>query len=803
MRAALLTAAVCLLACASEASADWIVFTSGAATPVAAIELQGDRVRLTRPDGGWVTAPADRIDWDASAARSGHRVRPDPGAVRHADPTNGGAQTEVRRTKAGAPFPAADPDGYRAFAVRVAPPPKIDGALDDEAWQRAMPFGGFYQEERREGEPESEHTEIRIVYDDEAIYFAVRAYDREPDKVVAMNMLREATLRTDDSIRILLDPLHDHRTAFLFGTNANGIIVDAYLFGRTEANMNRDWNGVWWTRGRRDAQGWTSEVAIPFKTLKFPNNDIQTWGLTVSRRVARRNEFSYWPFIPNDSTFYWAGSAGHLEGLSHITPGRNLQWKPYVSGGAERNVTLARPTKQFDAGFDFKYGFTPNLTADFTYHTDFAQTEVDDIQVNLTRFPTYYQEKRQYFLEGARIFDFGLRQQAEIFYSRRIGLTESGSAVPILVGSRLNGKQGRYYIGALNIQTQNTEGEGGQLVAPSTNWTVVRLSRDFLRRSRVGMIFTNRTAVGETVSDNRVVGVDTTLYRGNAFNFDGFVAAVWDPAIEDDRLAGRAAMVYDTDKYGVSASYLDVADNFKPAVGFVSRRGIRRVSASARFSPRPRVMNVRRLFLEPRLDYFTRHDGTPESRDRALQVRPEFDSGESLSVNVGDNLENLFRPFTIRPGVVIAPGTYRFTESTLAVSSYPGRPLSGTVNVSQGGFYDGEKTSLLLTGSWRVNPHLSLAPSYSVNRVSLAGAAFTTHLVRNRFNYNFSSLLSLNALVQWSNDTRSFVTNLRLNWIYRPGTDFYLVYTEIDDTRGEFSPRNRTLIAKVNYIVDF
>jgi len=491
-----------------------------------------------------------------------------------------------------------------------------------------------------------------------------------------------------------------------------------------------------------------------------------------------------------------------LEGLADIRPGRSFQLKPYVAGGAARNYSLDERDTKFDAGIDFKYGLTPNLTADFTYRTDFAQTEVDDVQVNLTRFPTYYPEKRQYFLEGARIFDFGVRRDAEVFYSRRIGLTESGLPVPILLGGRLNGKQGKYYLGALNIQTAAARGPGVP-DAPSTNWTVLRVSRDLFRRSRVGLILTNRTARGGAVSDNRVLGVDGTFYRGNAINVDGFLAAVSDAAIAGTGWAGRAAGAVDTDRYGLSATYLDVQEGFRPGIGFVSRRDVRRVSAAARYSPRPRAMGIRRLFIEPRLDYFERHDGTPESRDRGLTVRSEFDSGESVSLQINDNLENLLRPFAIRPAVFIPAGVYRFTDATLGLSAYGGRPVSGGLHLTKGNFYDGQRTSLALSGAWRVNRHVSLAPSYSANLVTVSGASFTTHLVRTRLNWTFSSLLSAEGLVQWSNDSRALVTNVRLNWIYRPGTDFYLVYTEIDDTRGAFQPRNRTVIAKINYILDF
>ena len=266
---------------ASSAGAEWIVFTSGAAMQVVRIEPQGDRVRLTRRDGGWVTAPVDRIDWPASSIRSGHPI--DPGQFFESHENGDSTDASIPRTKTGTPMPSANTDEYRAFALRVSTPPTVDGRLDDDAWKRAFPFGGLYQEERHEGELSSEQTEVRVVYDDENVYFGIRNFDRDPQAIMAKNMLRESTLRTDDSIRILLDPLHDHRTAYLIGTNPNGMLVDSYLFGRTEARMNRDWTGVWWTRGSIDEQGWSTEVVIPLKTLKCRSARQAIWGRWVTQ----------------------------------------------------------------------------------------------------------------------------------------------------------------------------------------------------------------------------------------------------------------------------------------------------------------------------------------------------------------------------------------------------------------------------------------------------------------------------------------------------------------------------------------
>ncbi len=802
-----LTVAAALFCAASPAFADWIVFSAGGAMQVSKIERIGSNLRLTRDDGfGWVTVPPDRIDWAASASRSGHPVGPDQGASGGGGTGNGesattASSTPKRRTRKGTPMPDTDTESYRAFAVRVKTPPKIDGRLDDAVWQDALPFGGFYQQDTHEGEPESERTEIRVVYDDNALYFAVRAYDREPKKIMSKNMLRSATLRTDDSIRILIDSLHDHQTAYLFGTNANGILVDSTQLGKDDQDTN--WNGVWSTRGALDDEGWTAEVAVPFKTLKFQRADTHSWGLTVSRRIPRRNEFSYWPFIPNSSTFYWAGQCGHLEGIDDVKPGSSFQVKPYVAGGVAKDYTTGTSSGQRDVGLDFKYSLTPNLAADVTYRTDFAQTEVDDVQVNLTRFPLYILEKRQYFLDAARTFDFGLTKEAEIFYSRRIGLSESGRRVPIVAGGRLNGKAGKYYVGALNIQTADLAATSGSAAVPSTNWTAMRVSRDVGSRSRVGMMLTNRSPTGSSMTRNTVFGVDAMFYRGTSMDFQGFFAGVSDPSLPNKRLASRGAFEYTADQYGLKASYLDVQQNFRPGVGFVQRTGVRRTSVSARYSPRPRVLGIRKLYFEPTLNYFTTQANVPETREGIMNVESEFESGDSASIVVINHVETLFKPFPIKRNTTILAGTYTFTAATVSVSTAPGRPLNGGVRLNVGQFYDGNRLSVGVNGMWRLNKCFNITPSYSRDRINLPVRVFTTHILKTKFNFNVSALMSIDGLVQWSNDSRALTTNIRFDWIYKPGTDFYLVYTETDDTLGPFRPNNRTLVAKINYILDF
>ncbi len=455
---------------------------------------------------------AERVDWEATARRNGAVVDllripevhapamscgtpsdPPPrgdslsteSAIRESSHTNGSAPET--------PYPPTDTERYRAIAVRTSARPVLDGVLEDSAWRAAIPFDQSFQSERHVGEPATERTEVRILYDEQNIYFGIRCYDSSPDLVVAKNMIRDGPLQSDDAVTILLDPLHDHRTAYTFGTNPNGMRTDANLLGSAETDLNSNWDGVWHVSAHRDAEGWTAEFEIPLTTIRFHELAVQTWGLAVERRIARKNERSYWPFISNNSTFYRPPQAGHLTGLRGARPGKNVRLTPYVAGGLGRDFVAARTDRVREAGFDVNYWPTPTVTTTVTVNTDFAQTEVDDVQINLTRFPLYYPEKRQFFLEGGRIFDFG-PEEAQVFYSRRIGLSAARQPVSVVAGGRLVGKIGPYAVGALVIRTAEESG------TPSADAYVVRTTRDVFERSRIGAMPSGSTITSRTAS---------------------------------------------------------------------------------------------------------------------------------------------------------------------------------------------------------------------------------------------------------------------------------------------------------------
>jgi hypothetical protein len=754
---------------------------------------------ITNVAGTVCGVPFIEIDWEFTTRRNGAPIDllrlPDAHAVADACERTAAGSTMDPRPLTAPPFPPTDVERYRAIAVWATERPVLDGRLDDAAWRDAIPFGEFFQSERHVGQPASERTEVRVLYDADNIYFGIHNFDSAPDRVVARNMIREGPLQSDDSIALLLDPLHDHRSAYLFGTNPNGMRTDANLLGSRQSDLNRDWDGVWNVVARRDETGWTAEFEIPLTTLRFRDLEEQTWGLAIERRVARKNERSYWPFIPNNSTFYRPPQAGHLVGLRNIRPGADIRIKPYVALGGGRDLVAVLDDRVRETGVDVRYWPTPTLTAELTVNTDFAQTEVDDVQINLTRFPLYYPEKRQFFLEGGRIFDAAGSGEARIFYSRRIGLSSNRRPIPVIAGGRLTGKVGRYYVGALAIRT------GADQTTPVTDSYAVRATRDVFARSQLGGIITERrTASGEV---NRVVALDASLYRGNALSLQAFAAKVFDERFATGTSAARISAGWNTDLLGISFAFLDLQDNFRPELGFVPRPGMFCYVPTFRFSPRPKVKWIRRTYLEPSLAYHPTETGVLWTRTRGLSYRVELENGDNLAIAHNDNYERLFKPFSVRTDQAIPAGSYTFGTHGIEFASFAGRRVEGSVAWDSGTFYDGSRTNIAARAVVRLSKHLSISPGLSRSAVALPGGQFTTAIYSTRTTYTFTPNLSLSSLTQWDSDSRRIVTNVRANYIPKPGADFYVVYTEADQVLGRIVPQNRSLIAKLNYIVDF
>lgn len=704
-------------------------------------------------------------------------------------------------------------------AIRLSAPLALDGRLDDEVYRSEASVSDFVQQVPAQGAPATERTEAWVLFDDATIYVSARCWDSAPPERWVANELRRDTnqLRQNDTFGVIFDTFHDRRNGFLFYTNPLGARADQAV--TDEGNLNADWNPVWQVRTGRFDGGWTVEMAIPFKSLRYTSGSSQVWGINIRRVIRRKNEWTHLTPIPAAAGvpggMFRLSRAGTLVDLDLPPASKNIELKPYViSQLTTDRVRTPAINNDFnpDVGLDAKYGVTANLTADVTINTDFAQVEVDEQQVNLTRFSVVLPEKRDFFLEGRGIFDFARSGPAGttstltplLFYSRRVGLN-AGRVVPIVAGGRLTGKVGAFGVGAMNLET------GEELVSgtPATNFSVLRVKRDILRRSTIGAMVTNRS-VSSTVpaATNLAYGADAAFSFFQNVNVGGYVARSETRSLERDNDSYLARLAYDGDRYGAQAQYMKVGDNFTPDVGVVPRDNMRRSFGSLRFSPRPRVhfKNIRQFTYEANLQYIENSAGQLETRTRTGRVAIELQNSDAVSIEGGNNYERLLRPFTVATGVAIPPGSYTFGNATLTYRMGLQRRVSGALTLQRGTFYDGQINAVSFTGA-RVSvlKQWSVEPSLQVNDVHRSLGSFTTTLLRARSDYAFTPRMFASALLQYSSNDRVFSTNLRFRWEYLPGSELFVVYTDERDTTRPGYPdlRNRAFVAKVNRLFRF
>ena len=704
-------------------------------------------------------------------------------------------------------------------AVRVTSPIRIDGRLDEAMYESTEAIGDFLQQEPNEGQPATERTQAWVFFDDENVYVSARNWDTHPERMVANEMRRDTNqLRQNDTFSVLLDTYHDRRNAFLFYANPIGGFADSQITDENPPNV--DWNTIWDVKTGRFDGGWTIEMAIPFKSLRYGPGRDQTWGINLRRVVRWKNEWSHLTQIPRALTTYRGilkvSSAGTLVGLQVPPTGPSIELKPYAISSLTTDNT-ARPVLSNDLagriGGDVKYGITPNLTADFTVRTDFAQVEVDEQQVNLTRFNLFFPEKRDFFLEGQGTFAFAGRQSAGLnagtgdtpylFFSRRIGL-DAGRSIPIQAGGRLTGKAGKFSIGALNVQTADDDAVNVE----AANFSVLRVKRDILRRSSIGGMFTHRsTLVGKTGS-NDGYGVDASFGFYQNLRMDGYIARTRTDGRDGDDASYRGFVDYNADKFGVQAERLEVQKNFNPEIGFVRRLDMRRNYGMLRYSPRPKsVPHVRRLTFQGSLNYTTNTTNRLDTRQGVLQMQTEFTNSDLAIVSFTPQFERLVAPFAIASGIRIPVGGYDYHTTHLEYQGGQQRKFSGTLMFETGTFYSGDKTSIGVSAARvQVTPQISLEPSLQVDWVDLKEGSFTAKVIRNRATYTLTPRIYVSGIVQYNSTNASIGSNLRFRWEYRPGSEVFVVYTDDYDTvdrAGVDALRNRAFVIKVNRLLRF
>ena len=698
----------------------------------------------------------------------------------------------------------------RLPAARATGPITMNGMLEEPAWAEAPMAHNFIQNDPREGEPATFDTEVRVLYDDDALYFGVVAHDAEPGRIIVNDIKKDFNTASGDGFRIILDTFHDERNGYSFATNPAGAKWDAQMTNEGREN-NPDWDGIWDVATRITETGWNAEIRIPFRTLKFDNADVQTWGVNFERKLRRLNEDSYWAPLPRIYDLNRVSMAGTVEDLRGLRPGLNLRFKPYAATNYS-GVAGRTGSNELDGGLDVKYGVSTGFVWDFTVNTDFSQVEADEQQINLTRFSLFFPEKRDFFLENSGIFQFGTggrvggqrtdRNEPRLFFSRRIGLSDTGEAIPILAGTRLTGRQGAYSMGVLNIQQREHRSD------PAANLTAIRLQRDVLANSDIGAVLLNKDDSGPQYS--RMAGLDAN-FRFGFLSVNGYLARAFSPdaglSTEGNAYASRAGLQYESPAFQFQAAYSGVGQQFTDEMGYVPRRGVHGVSARIGPRLRPALLSnwVREITPHWELNTYFRQDSRSiDSSFNGLHWHMAFQDGSGAEIGINPQTENVTTPFTISSSrrIVVNPGRYQFNEYFAWWNTNSAARLSFNTRYGIGPFYDGHMYYVGIGPSMRLNEHLNASVNLQINDVSLSTGSVVSNLLAARVNYSFNTKMFFNALVQYNSDNQQWTSNLRFNIIHRPLSDFFLVYNERRDDRTGVM-LSRAVIAKMTYLMAF
>ena len=704
---------------------------------------------------------------------------------------------------------------YQAEAHRTFGSIEIDGDFNESDWQAAKPVGQFSQVEPDAGEPMTLPTEVRILYDAENIYFGFTCFDSDVSKIIANDMRRDAReLHENDYVFLILDTYNDRRSGVAFRVNALGAVQDTAVTNSGDS-FNRDWDAVVDCQSRIHSDRWTSEISIPFGQLRFKESEQMAWGLNLSRGIRRTNEEGTWAPVPSSyggRAKYRTAYMGNLIGLEGIKPKKQIEILPYILPGLSRIEEDDEMDEEFEIGLDLKYGVTTNLIADLTFNTDFAQVEADEEQVNLTRFSLFFPEKRPFFLEGAGLFDFGVPRASFrrpppllLFYSRRIGI-EEGHPIPIIGGGKITGKMGPYGVGLLNVftdkfHTDDSITDPDEVVDLSrTNYSVLRMTRDLFSGSRVGLIAINKQ---DPDNYNRAGGLDFSYRPADRLEIRGLWARTTDSKDEVDVGGGDAWYIgsnWQDNLFDLSAGYTDIGDNFNPEVGYVRRTGSRRVHSDMQYTPRPRKFGIREIQVGPEIDYILTQENELETREITFGGRIELDNGERITLQAKRTEEYLEEEFDVYDDVIIPIGKYEFNSFRVMAETDESKMFAGQFGVEVGDFYDGTSRGFSIDGKFKPNGRFVVETQYQFARVELPADSFNANVLASRAVYSFSTRFFAKLFAQWNSADDVVSTNFLLNYIYRPGSDFYLVFNQVYDGDGStIGLSESTLVGKMTY----
>jgi hypothetical protein len=680
--------------------------------------------------------------------------------------------------------------------VKIHPsqePIVLDGLLIESCWGQSPVISDFRQRDPKEGEPATERTEIRVVYHQKALYIGIVCLDSNPELIVAKEMRRDGAVEADDSITLILDTYLDHRNAFYFAFNSNGARKDALIVDESQS-ANVDWNAVWDVKTVVTDKGWQAEVMIPFDTLRFKPSQ-QQWGINFRRMIPRKNEEALWQAYRRNAGIFRISEAGLLEGIPSIEQAHRYEIRPYFSFGLTETPSAGNQQTadlvhdhETKVGFDSKIKLAKNLVADITVNTDFAQTEVDQAVVNLTRFPVRFPEKRDFFLENAGFFDFLSPGNNRLFFSRRIGLSSKGEPIPIDIGGRVTGKIGAFDLGFLNVQTRSQD------ATPAGNYTAIRPKFGIFKKSYVGAIFTN---VYNNVDGNRnqAYGFDSVFSFSNFFgqniSISSSIAQTATRGMPGDRSSGYFGVSFPNDWVEAWFNYGFTQKNFNPELGFLGRGSVEQYSARWRFQPRPPApwnKWIRKLYFKPLdINIYNTLPGR-ELESLSQEFRPigfDFQSGETFEFNIIRHFDRLDEDFNIFEDVVIPRGRYWWNTYQLQFSTSSKRRWQIDGATSWGGYYQGDFNQIEIQGGLKINSHLSVSGGYATNRADYISARFTTHEMSSRLVYAFSNRANLQVFSQWNNETKAANIYVRLHIIPKIGSDIYGIFNQLLNTRAD------------------
>ena len=711
----------------------------------------------------------------------------------------------------------------RAYRLTESESIVVDGAPDEAAWHKAIPATNFLQRDPDNGTAATEKTEVRVLFDRDRIILGVICFDSEPDKLLGNQMQRDQSFEADDRFMFAIDPFLDGRTGYFFEINPSGAMGDGLITSPTGGggfggDMQKSWDGIWVARVRRTSVGWTAEIEVPFKTVNFdPNTD--TWGANFQRTVKRKNEESLWTGWLRDEGLTRMSNAGRIGGIEDISQGIGLDLKPYLLGAAGNAPGRNAPdtSGDIDVGLDAFYNVTPSLKANFTLNTDFAETEVDERRTNLTRFPLFFPEKREFFLDGSNFFEFPGGDESP-FFSRRIGLN-AGAPQPIFYGAKLVGQAGRQDVGFLQVSTSEDEFErGGTLVQlKGEDFTVARVKRRFGSQSSAGAIYTRRAPRDSLVDARHTTGADVTIATPDFIRESTLDSGAWfvhtstPQFINEDREAPPEGRSYSygwhasvaKDPYRAEVSFKEVQPAYDPAIGFTPRRNFRNWSPELNWSPR---FSGHRWFrgvqISGDLDVNLSLDN--QVIDRNLQFTPmelEFHSGDTIELQFFRQTENLDEEFEISDGVFLPTGeSYDWLRYQIVYEAAEQRMLSGRFEFSGGKFWNGDRRELNMELTLRPRPGIYLQLASEYNDVDLPEGSFTTRLYRFDARTQFNPWISLTNNLQFDSESGELGWQLRFRWIQKPGNDIFFIWTQnwLDtESGGRFSQLDRRGAAKI------